>query len=356
MDTSSPRQVNHPPRLERAGLVAHLMAITHFIHRHSMDKLTATERYPRLSLGYESYVTLLAEKDYSPSELAERLNITRQACSKAIKELEQNGLIQRHINPEDSRSRRLTLTLKGRRLIQDGIELTNQLQNRFAEVVGSDTLDSVTRLLEQLCHDLNVPVPHYPVIEAIGRTTQRQPRKLNVLLPVLNDYLYESLVSALSDKGFKGLKPSFSQVLGLIVLDQGRIQYIASVTGVTKQAIATTANELTRLGYITKDADPHDKRQIILRLSPLGQRLMAESQNSVADLTRRIEQTLGSDAYALVESALADLYTHGIEHQGLPGSLPANIEQLSQQLLQELGPSGARALAQHLMTITRGNI
>lgn len=356
MNTSSLQPFSYPPSLLRAGLVAHVMAITHFIHRHSMERLTATERYSRLSLGYEGYVTLLAEKDYSPSELAERLNITRQACSKAIKELEQNGLIQRHVNPEDSRSHRLTLTLKGRRLIQDGIELTNEIQNRFAEVVGSDTLAGVTRLLEQLCHDLEVSIPRYSVIETLGRTSQRQPQKLNVLLPLLNEYLYGSLVASLSEKGFRGLKPSFSQVLGLIVLDQGRIQYIAAVTGVTKQAIATIANELARLGYITKDADPHDKRQIILRLSPLGERLMTESRKSVADLTRKIEQALGPEAYALVETTLAELYIHGIEHQGLPDSLPASIEQLSQQLLQELGPTGARALAQHLMTITRGNI
>lgn len=332
------------------------MAITHFLHRYSMEKLSASQRYEKLSLGYEGYITLLAEHDYSPSELACRLNITRQACSKAIKDLEQSGLVQRHANPEDHRSHRLTLTLKGRRLIQDGIELTNQIQSRFADVVGADTLGNVVELLEVLVHELGVSVPRYSVLETIGRTTRRPPQRLNILLPLLNDYLYESLVSSLSKKGFDGLKPSFSQVLSLIVLGRGRIQYIASITGVTKQAIATTANELVQLGYITKEPDPHDKRQIILQLSPLGQRLMAESKNSVEELTGRLALALGTEGYALVESTLAELYTRGIEHQGLPGSLPANIELLSKQLLQELGAHGARVLAQHLMTITRGNI
>lgn len=351
-----PLPISHPPRLERAGLVAHIMALTHFLHRYSMDKLVASQRYPKLSLGFEGYITLLAEQDYAPSELAERLNISRQACSKVIKDLERNGLIQRHLDPRDSRSHRLTLTLKGHRLIQDGIELTNDLQRRFAEVAGSDILERVTGLLEQLCQALQVTVPRYQVLEAIGRTTQRQPQKLNVLLPILNDYFYESLVSSLSSKGFQGLKPNFSQVLGLIVLDQGRIQYIASLTGVTKQAIAAIANELEQLGYINKEADPHDKRQIILRLAPLGQRLLNASEQSIEELTLKLEAILGQSAFELVDNTLAELYIHGIEHQGLQGSLPVNIEQLSQQLLQELGPAGTRALAQHLMIITRGNI
>src|SRR5690625_1814054 len=155
----------------------------------------------------------------------------------------------------------------------NGKALTNEMCKRYVEGWCCDTLAGDTRLLEQLCHDLEVSIPRYSVIETLGRTSQRQPQKLNVLLPLLNEYLYGSLVASLSEKGFRGLRPSFSQVLGLIVLDQGRIQYIAAVTGVTKQAIATIANELARLGYITKDADPHDKRQIILRLSPLDDQI-----------------------------------------------------------------------------------
>lgn len=345
------------PRLQRTGLIAHMMAVTHFIHRESMEKLAETQRYPKLSLAYEGYITLLAERDYSPGELAERLDITKQACSKTIKELEQIGLLQRRSNPEDSRSSLLSLTGKGLQLIQDGVNLTNEIQQRFAEAVGAEKLKALAGILEKLCVELEVEVPRYKVLETIGHGSKgRQPRRLNLLLPILNHYFYQSLIDSLSEKGFKGLKPNFSQVLSLIVLDQGRIQYIASVAGVSKQAIAVIANELERLGYIAKEADPHDKRQVILRLTPLGQRLLAESESSVQALVGRLEKILGSKEYEVLETTMAALYAQGIDHHGLPNALPANIEQLSRHLLEELGVAGARALAQHLLTITRGNI
>lgn len=210
--------------------------------------------------------------------------------------------------------------------MQDGIDLSNQIQQRFVKVVGADKLDFLTDTLEVLCAELKVEVPRYQLLEAMGREHGQQPQRLNLLLPILSNFFYQALIDALSEKGFTGLKPNFSEVLGLVILGQGRIQYIAAVTGVRKQAIAVTANELEQLGYINKDIDPHDKLQIVLRLAPLGQKLLDESKLSVEALLKRIERIVGNQSFEVLETTVAALYAGGIEHHQLPNAMPNNIE------------------------------
>lgn len=355
MNTIMNPHFNRLTRSTPTGLVAHMMAVTHFIHRKSMETLAATGRYPKLVLGYEGFMQLLAERDHSPGELADRLGITRQACSKTIRELEKIKLVERRPNPADSRSSLLSLTTLGQQLIRDGIEITNRLQDGFTDTLGDERAERLVAILEKLADALDADAT--PMLENLGREPgQRPPRRLNLLLPAISSYCYRYMIDALTEKGFRGLRPAFSQILSMIIVDQGRIQYIASVMGVSKQAIAATASEMESLGYISRETDPADRRQVILRLAPGGEKLMAESRDSMEALLATLRSPLDESEYALLKDAMKALYLRGIEHFGTRGSDPREIEQLSQDLLEKLGPADARALAQRLMTITRGNV
>jgi uncharacterized membrane protein YcjF (UPF0283 family) len=55
-----------------------------------------------------------------------------------------------------------------------------------------------------------------------------------------------------------------------------------------------------------------------------------------------------------LEETLATLFAEVSQHYGATPGLSHRIQQLSEDLLAELGVAGAQALAQHLITVTRG--
>src|SRR5215470_18301274 len=56
------------------------------------------------------------------SDISNRFDITNAAASQLVDKLVQSGLVQREEDPQDRRAKLLTLTDKGRDLIQQGIE------------------------------------------------------------------------------------------------------------------------------------------------------------------------------------------------------------------------------------------
>lgn len=337
------------------GFVTHLIAVTHYVQKTTQEKLLASERYEKLSLMYEGYISQLAERDYSPGELAARLSISKQACSKVIRELEGLDLITRRKHPDDSRSSLLSLSDKGMQLLRDAAHYTVEVQEEFSSAVGVERLQQMIGHMESICRLRGIVVPRFKVLDSVeGLMLSDRPTRLNLLSAKLNRDFRQALFESLTAKGFPGLRSSYGQVLGMIGEHGVRIQYLASVIGVSKQAIAVTATELEQQGYITREQDPQDKRQVILQATPMGVRLLTEALASVRELERVIRDAIGADAYRNLEETLATLFAEISDNYGPQRGLSDRIQQLSEDILAELGIAGAHALAQHLITVTRG--
>lgn len=332
------------------SLVAQVMAITHHVQRETLGTLTTDKGYRKLSLNFARYVSALAEGDIPPGELAEKLAVSKQACSKTLRELESLGLITRRSNPQDGRSSLVSLTDHGRQLVRDGTAANVRIQQKFASAIGSGSLAQLVDELETVCRGLDIALPSF---DALVSAQGHSPSRLNVLLYSLNNYCYQHLIDDLAAKGFKALKSNYSQVLGLIGPDGGRIQTIASLAGVSKQAIAALAAELEQLGYIRRETDPGDRRQVVLWLSESGERLLDASATSVERLLAAIEGTLDEKAGDHLQQAIGVLYQQA-DHQDQAVNIePGELETLCRQLVEQLGARGARALAQHLWASTR---
>ncbi|TGD71405.1 MarR family transcriptional regulator [Mangrovimicrobium sediminis] len=355
MDAPANLNIDTRRYLEGPGLVTHLMVLTHFVEKRSLAMLACDDaNHGKLSLAYSGFVSLLAEREHSPGELAAQLGISKQACSNTLRELEQQGLIARRRNPRDSRSTVVSLTDEGAALLRAGIACTNQLHDEFAATLGEEQLERLGSVLERAARLLGVDIPVLHALQADARD-QAHPRRLTLLLPGLSTYFRRSLGQDIAGRGFGGLKTSHGPLLGLVNREGRRLQYIASVLGHSKQAVAATSLELERLGYVVREADPEDKRQIVLRLSPEGTRLVDASQAAVRERESALRELLGADDYQCMDEALATLYFQVVDEFDPPSVLPEKIQQLGDYLISELGTAGARTLAQHLMTITRGD-
>jgi len=91
------------------------------------------------------------------SEVSERFDITPAAASQLVDKLVQNGFVQRVEDPNDRRAKLLSLTDKGRELIQQGIEeryrwveeLAGKLTDEERAQV-SEALNIMTRAAQEL--------------------------------------------------------------------------------------------------------------------------------------------------------------------------------------------------------------
>ena len=339
--------------IHRPGLTGHLMAITHFYQTKTLEKLSQNNRFGKLTLAYEPYIGLLVQKERSPGELAQLLGTHKQACSKMLKTLEKQKLVGRRKNPADSRSSIVFLTDRGVDLVKVGMQANIEIQQNFQDKVGTQKLLQLCNSLERLCSNLELQVD--PYLQSFSeKFAAPNLARLNLCLYKLSNYCYNVLIDDLNSKGFKGLKPHFGHVLGLIRPEGARIQQIASMIGVSKQSVAVLAQELESLNYIAREKDSDDKRQMILRLTPHGQQLLSEAKTSVSALEQSFEQELSSADFDAFRETLETLYLDVIDNYENQGNHPNKIHQLSQKLLKELGATGARALAQQILILTRG--
>ena len=96
-----------------------------------------------------------------PSQLADRVGITKQSVNDLLAHLEQHGYLLRVPDSADGRARVIRLTSKGRRLEQTIYVAAEAAQLRIAEILGSRRFtqlhSSLELLTEQLAGPLAVP-------------------------------------------------------------------------------------------------------------------------------------------------------------------------------------------------------
>jgi DNA-binding MarR family transcriptional regulator len=96
----------------------------------------------------------LVERPVTIGELAERLEVTQQAASKAIADLERRGYVARTPDPADARARLVALTDRGRDAIEGGRRHRAAIAAELAERLGRRRVEGARRLLEDVMVEL----------------------------------------------------------------------------------------------------------------------------------------------------------------------------------------------------------
>jgi DNA-binding MarR family transcriptional regulator len=92
----------------------------------------------------------VSEHDLSPSELAEILLIPAHGISRKLENLQNLGLLERKLHPQDARKRVLTVTVKGKEILEGSLALMDEeLQTVLAEL-DKESLEGFIRNLEKL--------------------------------------------------------------------------------------------------------------------------------------------------------------------------------------------------------------
>lgn len=326
----------------RNNLPRHLIALARYLQSGLMHNLTELHGHRGLRLHFEPYISLAAGRGVRLSELADKLAISKQAVNQTINQIERAGYLRRIPDPHDGRAKLAVLTNKGEKLLHDGAELLVKVEQEFSQLTSEQELKEFTRLLALLYRGMEYPQPALAQGEAA----------LGWLLPNFSTQVMRELMALTRARGHPGLKMSFGQVLTLMAPTGGRIQEMAAVNEVSKQAISAIASELELLGYLKRTADPEDARQVILMLTLLGARLIEDSILSVAELQTQFEVRVGKQELAAIQHTAERLYNAlGLDRElaGHHISQTTDLETMALQLSEQLGAKNTQTLANLLL-------
>lgn len=329
----------------RDNFARHLLGVALYLQAEIMRSMTQRHGHSGLRINFEPYITIIGRSGARLSDIAQLLDISRQAANQTANQIESAGYIKRQADLFDGRAKLLVPTARGLSLLDDGASEALRMQKQVERIVGAETLADSSRTLARLNSKLGLLALQPGDSDAATRVP------LAGLLPRLGDYVTKRLMHMTIARGHPALKPSYGQVLIAIGPAGGRIQQIADIHGVSKQAISAIATELEELDYIKRSPDPQDARQVVLHFTPAGLGLIEDSVASVDDLCREFAAIVGARPLTRLANALRILYRALHLEEGIFGNTsPAGIRVLAGQLKAQLGEEGARLLGQLLLS------
>ncbi len=106
--------------------------------------------YSDVSLSDTNLLANLDTEGTTISALARRAGVTRQAASQQVAQLERTGYVERRSSDTDGRAAVIHQTALGRALLDDALNIVEQLEDEYAEILGSTRFTSLKKLLSSL--------------------------------------------------------------------------------------------------------------------------------------------------------------------------------------------------------------
>jgi DNA-binding MarR family transcriptional regulator len=94
------------------------------------------------------FVRLGGEK--TPAQLASAFQVTKGAMTNTLGKLEARGLVRIRINPDDARSKLVTITPKGRKVRDQAVAAVAPLFADLAEVIPASKIETVLPTLQEI--------------------------------------------------------------------------------------------------------------------------------------------------------------------------------------------------------------
>lgn len=106
--------------------------------------------------------------------------------------------------------------------------------------------------------------------------------------------MQSELFDRLHDEGFDDIVPRHGVVLAYLRVDGVRATDLARRSGQVKQIVGAIVDDLEKLGYVTREPDPADRRAKLIVPTDRGRRQMAAATAIMADIMDRHARHLGA--------------------------------------------------------------
>ena len=114
-------------------------------------------------------------------------------------------------------------------------------------------------------------------------------------------------VRRMQARGVSDMQPSFPRLLGNLDTDGTRLGALARRMGTSRQAASQLLQQIEAKGFVLRDADPDDKRGVIVRFTPRGRRALAMAIESMMEIEEEYEKILGNKGFENLKKLLGRL-------------------------------------------------
>ena len=104
----------------------------------------------RLDMPEYFLLQYVSSSNLGPSEIAEALQMPAHAISRKLDTLERGGFLERTLDPNDARKRVLTITAKGKGMLQKASETINEEVESLLSALEPEALEQFLTSLEAL--------------------------------------------------------------------------------------------------------------------------------------------------------------------------------------------------------------
>jgi DNA-binding MarR family transcriptional regulator len=119
------------------------------VQRHMLERLHA-RGFDDLDAAHLNVFQYPGPQGARPSELATRLGVSKQALNYLLGELERLDYLERRLDPDDLRSKRVALTTRGKSAIRVIREAVAEIEAAWAEQLGPKRFAQLRDLLSEL--------------------------------------------------------------------------------------------------------------------------------------------------------------------------------------------------------------
>jgi DNA-binding MarR family transcriptional regulator len=121
---------------------------------------------------------------------------------------------------------------------------------------------------------------------------------LGVLAAQVLDGFQRELFGRLAELGHERLRPRHGAVMAYLELTGSRASALSERSGQHKQVIGTLVDELEKLGYVTRQPDPADRRAKLIVPTELGRLEIGQAGTIIAEIEGRFARKVGADRFA----------------------------------------------------------
>jgi len=128
------------------------------------------------------------------------------------------------------------------------------------------------------------------------------------LLQMAHNRLSRGIFEFVVGAGFSDIRRSHGSVMEQLTHDDGlRLSQLAARAGMTAQSMGELVDDLERLGYVERRADPADRRAKRIFLARKGRAAVTASAHAVATMERSLEARLGPADYVRLRATLLEM-------------------------------------------------
>jgi DNA-binding MarR family transcriptional regulator len=143
---------------------------------------------------------------------------------------------------------------------------------------------------------------------------------LPALLDELSDQLFGEFRERLVEAGHTSLRPGHGCVFRFIHQGGSRLTDLACSAGMSKQAVGEVVDDLERLGYVARDADPADRRAKVIKLTKTGEEAHRTALEIFADVERRLADRYGAERVQVLRELVEEAYADKVAAERTPAA------------------------------------